>query len=158
MPRFTYSPEGAEPRSWPYEPNRMMNAETEAIERKTGMGFAEWQHKVEAGSTLAIHGLLWVLLKRKDPTLRWEQVEFCMADVALDYDDDEAELIRQSLAETLREGGQLTDGELELLEVLGGVPETPDPAEVDTPLNLDDTDENGDQPDVEDEGPKAESV
>lgn len=112
--RFVYKPEGAEPKSWEFAPGKLMNVEAETIEKHTGMTFGEWGQKVGGGSILAIHGLLYVLLKRTTPTLRWDDVQFCLDDVDFEVDDaDGEEIIRN-----LEQKADLDDEELELLASL----------------------------------------
>lgn len=112
--RFIYKPEGAEPKSWEFNPTKLMNVEAEAIEKHTGMTFGDWADKVGSGSVLAIHGLLYVLLKRTTPTLRWDDVQFCLDDIDFEIDDDEAVDIRDALEEKQSTEG-LTASEEEAL-------------------------------------------
>lgn len=116
--QFVYTPEGAEPLSWPFNPNKLMSPECEAIEKRTGMTFAEWQQAVTKGSVLAIHALLFVLLKRTDPTLRWEAVQFCMAEVDFTLEDDEAEEVVATLRQQEATSGPLAPGEAATLATL----------------------------------------
>lgn len=93
-----YTPEGAEPTEFPFKPRKLMSAEAEAIERVTGWDFGgEFGQKLMTGSMLARRALLWVMLKRSTPTLRFEQVSICMDDVALDYDREELDAIAAQL-------------------------------------------------------------
>ena len=89
---FVYQPEGAEPRRWPFDPTKLMSPEAEAIEDHTGMPFGKWNEALRDGSFKAIHGLLFVLLKREIPTLKWDEVQFCLDDITFETegDDDEA--------------------------------------------------------------------
>lgn len=108
--KFVYKPEGADPREWEFDPARLMSPEVEAIERHTGLAFAEWIEAVGKGSFLAYHGLLYVLLKRSVPTLKWDDVQFCMADLDLQLnDEEESELLTRLLAK--REAGDITGEE-----------------------------------------------
>lgn len=93
--QFVYKPEGAKkPKKWDFDPDRLMSPEAEAIERHTGFTFAEWTEKVQAGSMLALHGLLFVMLKRDEPTLKWDSVQFNLSMVDFELDDKEtADLI-----------------------------------------------------------------
>jgi hypothetical protein len=120
--KFTYTPEGAQPRSWDYNPLRLMSPEAEAIERHTGMTFAEWESKVTAGSMLAIHGLLFVMLKRTHPTLKWDEVQFCLDEVDFEPDEEEKATALAGLQKQLDEGGALSEGEAELYERLKADP------------------------------------
>jgi hypothetical protein len=66
---LVYQPDGSdEPTRWPYNPRKLMSAEREAIERRTGMPFAEFTAAVLKGSSVARRALLWVMLKRDHPT------------------------------------------------------------------------------------------
>lgn len=87
--QFVYKPEGAEPRRWEFDPARLMSPEIEVIERHTGLEYGEWIEAVGRTSVLAIHGLLFVLLKRNTPTLKWDEVQFCMAEIEFEMTDDE---------------------------------------------------------------------
>lgn len=81
MPKFTYKPEGAEPKTWDFSFGKFMSPERIVIEKLTGLGWAEFQHALGRDSTIAIHALLYVLLKRENPTLTPDQVQFCDDDV-----------------------------------------------------------------------------
>lgn len=59
-----------------FTPEKIMNTEWIAIERVSGFSVAQFEDKVAEGSMLALTALVWVLRKRKEPTLRFEQVEF----------------------------------------------------------------------------------
>lgn len=73
--------------------------------------------KFQAASMLAIHGLLYVLLKRNDPTLRWESVQFTLSEVDIQADDEELADARASLeAKAASEG--LSDAEQAALVTL----------------------------------------
>ena len=95
--RFVYTPEGADPISWDYNPTRLMSPEAEAIERHTGMTFGEFTVACGRGSMLAIHGLLYVLLKRQHPTLKFDEVQFCIDEI--DFEVDDTDVIAESGAE-----------------------------------------------------------
>lgn len=132
--KFIYQPEGAEPREWEFKPERLMNPEAEAIERLTNMTFGEWVEAVPKMSMLALHGLLYVLLKREMPTLKWDEVVFCADDLRLDLDDDEkADMRRQLLAK--ESSGQITEDEREALAELSADlgEEVDDALEAETP-------------------------
>jgi hypothetical protein len=121
--QFIYAPEGADPRKWDFDPARLMSPEIEVIERNTGMPYLEWIEQVGRGSVSAIHGLLFVLLKREAPTLKWGDVQFCMADVAWEYTDDETRSMVEALEGKATTEG-LTDDEAEfLVELRAQLPE-----------------------------------
>lgn len=118
--QFTYTPDGVAPEDakvWEFTPGKLMSPEAEAIERLTGMTFAEWQRNLDRGSVVAFHALLYIFLKRADPTLRYEQVVFSMSEVVLDLDDRE----KADIVANLRaKDGPLTETEAALLEALAG--------------------------------------
>lgn len=87
---FVYKPEGAAPKKWEFAPDRLLNPEAEAIERVTKMTFAEWADAVLRGSVTALHALLWVMLKRADPTLTYDAVQFMLCEVDLELSDEES--------------------------------------------------------------------
>lgn len=118
--RFVYKPEGADPRKWDFDPYKLMSPEVEVIERNTGYAFGEWVDQVGRGSFTAIHGLLFVLLKRGHPTLKWDEVQFCMADIDFEMDDEEKVATRQKLEEKAQ-NGPLTEAEAEVLRELQNV-------------------------------------
>lgn len=91
---FIYKPEGVEPTRWKFEPSKLMSPEVEAIEDHTGMAFKQWFEAFEQGSFKAIHGLLWIMLKRSRPTLLWHEVQFCMDDIDFEVepgDEDDSD-------------------------------------------------------------------
>lgn len=61
------------------------NIEMIAIERTTGWSLEEFQAKLKSNSVLAVTAYVWVLAKRVEPTLRFDDVVFDMD--ALDGDD-----------------------------------------------------------------------
>jgi hypothetical protein len=90
MPRFVYKPEGRDPMSWDFQPDKLMNPEAEAIERHTGMTFGEWVQALGKSSMLALHGLLFVMLKRDRPTLKWDDVQFSISEIDMEMSDEES--------------------------------------------------------------------
>lgn len=114
---FVYTPDGmSEPKlKVPFEPAKMLNVEAEQIEKRTGMSFPEWSDAVMNGSMRALHGLIFVLLKRTEPTLLWDQVQFSASECDFEMDDDEMD----DLVATLRkraQSGHLTDEQVAFLE------------------------------------------
>lgn len=97
--RLIYAPEGAEPQSWDFEPRKIMSPEAELIERHTGWTFDEFGQQFLKGSTLARHALLYVMLKRKTPGLRFDDVQFAMGEVDVVFGDDEMRAFRAALEE-----------------------------------------------------------
>ncbi len=72
--------------------NKLLNVEFIAIERVTGLTIIGVAQGLMEASAVTVTALVWVMRKRQDPTLRFDQVEFAMADVEIeDLDDEEAE-------------------------------------------------------------------
>jgi hypothetical protein len=89
MPKFIYSPEGAEPREWDFEPRKMSSKEAELIERRTGMHFGNWLAAINEGSMLAYHALLFTYLRRENQSIQWDTLEFTFDEVGIQLSDDE---------------------------------------------------------------------
>ena len=115
---ITYQPEGAQPTTWDFKPQKLLNAEAEAIERHTGWTFDEFQDRLMKGSVLAMRALLFVMLKRGDPTLKWDAVQFALGDVKLDMDDAEAQQVLAELQTRQRDGEDMTDEQLAVMDQL----------------------------------------
>lgn len=89
--KFSYKPEGAdEARVWDFDPNHMKSREMIAVERLTGMTWPEWIDACSRGSMVAVHALLYVLLKRDVPALDPDQVEFELDEIDFVVDDEPA--------------------------------------------------------------------
>lgn len=116
--RFVYRPDGVEPRSWEFEPAKMMSPEAEAIERLTKMTFVQWQSSVQDGSMLAIRALLWVLLKRSNPGIKFESLEFSMGEIDWELGEQERVDVIRVLTAKQDSGEALTLEEAQLLEEL----------------------------------------
>jgi len=95
---FKYTPEGAEPQEWPFAPEKLMSSECEAIEKVTGMTYQEFSVKILDGSVMARRALLWVLLKRTEPTLRHSQVDFPAGAVELQFEQHELKALRDAIS------------------------------------------------------------
>jgi hypothetical protein len=96
---FKYAAEGAEPRQWTYSPDKLMSSEAEAIEKVTHLTYQEFGMQLLSGSVTARRALLWVMLKRTEPTLRHGQVDFPAGAVELEYEPHELKAIRDKVAE-----------------------------------------------------------
>lgn len=93
---FTYTPAGAEPREWQFRPLDVTSREAELVEDYVGLTFAQWSARFYAGSIKARRAALWLLLRREDPNLGLDDVEFRMTELRCVYDGSEdAELRRQ---------------------------------------------------------------
>lgn len=98
MPRFVYKPEGADPQSWDFAFSKLLSPERIIIEKMTGLGWDDVQRRFFANQTDVVHALLYVFLKRGEPTLAPEHVVFCDDDFDLDLTDDEVREHAERLA------------------------------------------------------------
>lgn len=86
---FTYKPEGGEVQTWRITTGRLLSPEMEAIERVTETFYPQWNQSLLNGSVSAARALLWVLRKRENPTLKYDEVQFTYDEFDLEYDLDE---------------------------------------------------------------------
>lgn len=93
-----YKPADGDEQEWWFDPNDMESAEAEAIEKRTGWDWAEYFIRLNAGSVLARRALLWTFQRRVHHTLRFEDVRFTMAELTLEYDQDELQRLRDAAA------------------------------------------------------------
>jgi hypothetical protein len=83
---------------WPeFKPNKMMSTEAEAIEGVTSMTFVQWGQALLNGNALCGRALVWVLLKRQNPNLRFKHVDFPIDELSVELDNDEKAKIRAEL-------------------------------------------------------------
>jgi hypothetical protein len=115
---FTYKPEGAAERVWNYDPDKLMSSEAEAIEKATRLNFAEFNSDLLKGSVTARRALLWVLLKRTEPTLRHSQVDFPASAVSLDFEASELANMREHIMGSDRLSDEQRTEALEGIEIL----------------------------------------
>lgn len=144
--QFVYKPEGVEPdawKRWEFDANKLMSPEAEAIERHTGMTFGEWKNAVVNESVRALHGLLFVMLKRENATLKWDEVQFSMSEVDFELDDEEAAEVIAAL-EAAASDGPLGAAERVTLDLLRAqVAEAAAPKEEPAPSVSDDASTSG---------------
>lgn len=110
-----YTPEGGERREWEYKPMKLRSNEAEAIERHTGWAYQEFGEQFMQGSVMARHALLFVLMRRTNPTLKYGDVSFALDEFDIDLDPTE----RAATIEALQEkGDDLTEEQREALQEL----------------------------------------
>jgi len=86
-------------KTYEFHEDRLTNVEGMAVEKVTGWTFGEWieglNKKNAEGhpvpSMLALTALIWVIQKRDEPSLRFSQVEFAVASLEFELDEDDAE-------------------------------------------------------------------
>lgn len=115
---FVYTPEGREdnPYKWKWEPGRISSPDAEIIERRTGLLFPEWVQRCAAGSVTAQHAFLYVMLRKENPGMEWDQVDFTPDEVGIVYDEDDQRQWWKNLEAAVAEGKVLNDVETGILE------------------------------------------
>lgn len=103
----TYAPEDGDKREWDFKGHRLLMSEAEALEKVTGISLAEFTPRIMQGSPVAKRGLLWVLRKREEPTLRYAQVDVPVGDITVEMDEEE----KAGFAATIMRAPGLTDDE-----------------------------------------------
>ncbi|MEV1049670.1 hypothetical protein [Streptomyces sp. NPDC049887] len=95
-----YQPEGSEePTRFKYNPRKLMSAEREMLERKTGKDFTDFTSSVLSGNSLARRALLYMFLKRQHPTIKWDDVDFAWDELKLEYSKQELVTMREAISE-----------------------------------------------------------
>ncbi|MEU3563513.1 hypothetical protein [Kitasatospora sp. NPDC006786] len=98
---LVYHPDGSdEPKRFKYQPTKLMSAERERLERLTGKDFSAFTQAVIRGNSSCRRALLFVFLKRENPPLRYDDVDFAWDELTLEHSKAELELIREQAAET----------------------------------------------------------
>jgi hypothetical protein len=99
---LVYQPEGSEePKRWKYQPKKLMSAEREMLERRTGMNFTEFTQAVVKGNSGCRRALLFMYQKREHPTLKYDDVDFAWDELTLEHSKGELLEMRQSVEETV---------------------------------------------------------
>lgn len=105
---LVYHPEGSdEPTRWKYNPNKLMSAEREAIERRTSMDYLAFAQAVVSGNSLCRRALLFTFLKRENPKIRFEDVDFAWDELELQFSKQELTKMREAAADSMS-GSELT--------------------------------------------------
>lgn len=114
-----YTPEGAEPQQWTFQPGKLDSLEAEAIEEVGGAAWAsyyEFGQKLLNGSAKAQRAILWTMLRRAQPKLRFDEVSYPQEDVFVGYEASETARLREALANP--ETTMPDDQRAELLEAI----------------------------------------
>ena len=93
-----HAPEGGERRIWNLKENRFMGTEAEAVERPTGLEWQEAKARAIKGSMLALRAIVWVLVKRDEPTLPSRACDPAENEIGADLDAEEWGVLREELA------------------------------------------------------------
>jgi hypothetical protein len=117
--KVTYTPEDGDEQVFDYNPNKLMSAEREALEKRTGMSFSAFAMGVLRGNALCRRALLHVLLKRQHPTIAFDDVDFCWDELTVEMTKGEITLA----VERLREKGGDEDLAESMLKEYDAAPE-----------------------------------
>jgi hypothetical protein len=98
--KLVYTPDGEAPQEWKYKPGRIRASDAELLERRTGMSWGDFNQQLARGSVLARRALLWYFLRQTHATLRFEDVDFALDELTLEFDRDEWAHIRRQVEET----------------------------------------------------------
>lgn len=104
---LVYQPDGQdEPTRHRYDPNKLMSAEREMLERRTERNFSDFHKDVMQGNSLCRRALLYMYTKRDHAKVKWEDVDFAWDELTIEYSKSEWVEMREAAAENLR-GDQL---------------------------------------------------
>lgn len=97
--KVIYSPEDGEEQVFKYNPNALLSAEREALEKATNRSFNEFAMGVLKGDSRCRRALLHVLRKREHPTLRLDDVDFLWDELTVEMTKGEIDLAVARLRE-----------------------------------------------------------
>jgi hypothetical protein len=98
---LVYRPDGQDVQRWIFDARKIRQGEMEAVERRTGWPFAtEFLLNLQKGDSRARKALLWIMLRRQHPTLKYEDVDFANDEVVLEYDRAELAEQRRSIEQS----------------------------------------------------------
>ncbi|MDX2705799.1 hypothetical protein PV350_23485 [Streptomyces sp. PA03-6a] len=97
--KVTYSPEDGDEVVFDYNPNKLMSAEREAAEKRTGKTFTDFAQGVLAGDSTCRRVLLFILRKRTDPTLNYADVDFAWDELKVEMTKGEIQIAAEKLRE-----------------------------------------------------------
>ncbi|WP_298557090.1 hypothetical protein [Streptomyces luteogriseus] len=99
---LVYKPEGSdEPKRWRYQPRKLMSAEREMLEKRTGKNFTEFTVDVQKGNSQCRRALLFMYLKREHPGIRYEDVDFAWDELTLEHSKGELREMRNQVEGTV---------------------------------------------------------
>ncbi|WP_344287312.1 hypothetical protein [Streptomyces synnematoformans] len=92
---LVYQPEGSdEPQRFKYLPNKLMAADRELLERKTGRNYRQFTADVADGNSLCRRALLFMFLRRDHRGLSFDDVDFAWDELTLEYSRGELQRMR----------------------------------------------------------------
>lgn len=113
----TYSPEGEPEQRFEFIPRKVKSRVAEDIERRYGAGWSTWLNHVHEGMVSARRVLLWHLIKRTHPTLRWDDTpDFAIGELKVELSRDELVEMRERTAAKTDIDPEIRDMALEALD------------------------------------------
>lgn len=106
---FIYTPEGATPKRWEWAPGKMPSPEAEEIEKRTGQLHSAAAQACAAGSIRATHAFLFVLLRRGNPALEYDQVVFTADEISWEFTDTDRHRWLANLEAAIDRGEELSE-------------------------------------------------
>jgi hypothetical protein len=88
--KLIYTPEDGERQEWSIRLSELLSPESEALEgcaRDSWQTFDEFTDLVDQGNLKARRALLWILLRRENPRLRFSDLVVKVGETDMDYDD-----------------------------------------------------------------------
>lgn len=73
-----------------FDAGTITNREAMDLERATGLTFGQWNDALKERSALAMTGMVWLVLRREEPALRFDAVEFTFSDLSVASEEDAA--------------------------------------------------------------------
>lgn len=98
--KVTYTPEDGDAQAWDFSHGRVRASEAEMCERRLeGTKWDAFEAELLQGSARARRVLLWHLLRRAHPGMRWEDTpDFCMGDLVVEMDLADSRRYRDRMA------------------------------------------------------------
>lgn len=91
MPILTYTPNGADPKVFDFRFRKLVLGECDEIEKRSGLvGIDAVEEAFMKKGSAVVLATLFVLLKRSNPTLKFDSLQITHEELHTDLDDDQA--------------------------------------------------------------------
>lgn len=117
----------SEPTIYRYDPRKLMSAEREMLEKKTGLTYEKFHQNLLEGSSVCRRALLFMFTKRTAPGTRYEDVDFAWGECELGLYKHEIEEYIDKVPEA--EGITEAQKEQALAELRAQLADAPEDAE-----------------------------
>lgn len=98
--KLVYTPTDGEPEEYDFEPSKLLSAEAESIEDLRGArwdSFEEFGQLFLKGNAKAHRAALWIMKRRKNPALKFEDLSYPLNALAISFSDEEASKFIESI-------------------------------------------------------------